>query len=263
LAERWERGAVDPTGWWVSEKLDGVRAYWNGHTLVSRLGKTLHAPAWFLAALPPSIALDGELFTGRGAFNETMRIVMQHAAEKAWADVAFVVFDAPAEDGPFEARARALDALVAALNVPHLRAVEHVQCTGVAHLDAMLARVIEDGGEGLMLRKAGSRYVGRRSPTLLKVKTFHQGEAIVRAHLAGTGHNADRVGSLECELPNGTRFSVGSGLTDAERESPPALGSVITFRYQELSRDGVPRFPTYVGVRLDYAWPPTRDQSIG
>ena len=76
-------------------------------------------------------------------------------------------------------------------------------------------------------------------------------------HLKGAGRHKGRLGALLVELPDGTRFSVGTGFSDAERGAPPPVGSVITFRYQELSDGGVPRFPSYVGVRGDAAWPPT------
>ena len=111
------------------------------------------------------------------------------------------------------------------------------------------------GGEGLMLRQPGSRYEAGRSTTLYKVKSFRDDEARVVGHLAGAGRHKGRLGALEVELRSGVRFSVGTGLSDAERENPPPLGAIITFRYQELSRDGVPRFPSYVGVRVDADFP--------
>jgi DNA ligase-1 len=78
----------------------------------------------------------------------------------------------------------------------------------------------------------------------------------VLGHLAGAGRHKGRLGALAVELPNGTRFSVGTGFSDAERSAPPPIGSTITFRYQELSEGGVPRFPSYIGVRHDAAAPP-------
>jgi DNA ligase-1 len=108
-----------------------------------------------------------------------------------------------------------------------------------------------------MLRRPGSRYESGRSATLLKVKTFRDAEARVLKHLEGSGRHKGRLGALLVELPDGTRFSVGTGFSDAEREHPPAVGSLITFRYQELSEAGVPRFPFYVGVRTAESSPST------
>jgi uncharacterized Fe-S cluster protein YjdI len=62
------------------------------------------------------------------------------------------------------------------------------------------------------------------------------------------------VGALECELPNGKRFDVGSGLTMDQRRKAPKKGSVITFKFQELSNNGHPRFPTFLRVRNDLTW---------
>jgi DNA ligase-1 len=114
-----------------------------------------------------------------------------------------------------------------------------------------LDRIDSLGGEGLMLRQPGSRYEPGRSATLLKVKRFHDAEARVIDHQPGAGRHKGRQGALLVALPDGTQFSVGTGFTDAQRETSPAIGSTITFRYQELSDRGVPRFPSFVRVQLD------------
>lgn len=106
-----------------------------------------------------------------------------------------------------------------------------------------------------MARKPKSRYEAGRSNTLLKVKTFHDAEARVLGHVAGMGRHKGRLGALLVELADGTKFNVGTGFSDREREAPPAIGSLITFRYQELSDGGVPRFPTYVAIRDDVKGP--------
>ncbi len=107
-----------------------------------------------------------------------------------------------------------------------------------------LDRIAALGGEGLMLREPGSRYEAGRSPTLLKVKRFHDAEARVIEHLPGTGRHRGRLGALLVAMPDGTTFSVGTGFTDAQRERPPEVGTLITFRFQELTDRGVPRFPS-------------------
>ena len=251
LAHSWDP-SVDPSGWWMSEKLDGVRAFWNGEHFVSRLGNRFFAPEWFVEKLPKT-PLDGELFGGRKRFQKTVGIVKRFDGGELWKELRFVVFDAPAHEGPFEAR------------IDHCREVcsrageyaswhEHVVCRDVDHLREELARVEALGGEGLMMRRPQSRYEAGRSSSLLKVKTFFDAEAIVVGHEPGAGKHLGRLGALVLELENGTRFNVGSGFSDAERESPPPLGALVTFRYQELSDAGVPRFPTYVGVRIDGEW---------
>jgi DNA ligase-1 len=249
LAHAWEND-VDLTGWWMSEKLDGVRAYWDGNRFFSRQGNPFLAPDWFTAKLP-DFPLDGELFGGRKKFQRTVSIVRRQDRSDSWKELAFVVFDAPRMDAPFEERLARCKQYVEDVAPPHAEWLPHEPCRGMEHLRTELARVEGLGGEGLMLRKPGSRYEAGRSHTLLKVKSFKDDEARVVGHVAGAGRHKGRLGALEVELRDGTRFSVGTGLSDAERENPPAVGSIITFRYQELSNDGVPRFPSYVGVRID------------
>ncbi|HLY11474.1 MAG TPA: DNA ligase [Planctomycetota bacterium] len=255
LAERWDN-VQDLTGWWMSEKLDGVRAYWDGKNFISRLGNLYHAPDWFLEKLPPT-PLDGELWTGRKLFQRTVSIVRRQDKNELWKEVRFLVFDAPALDAPFEER---LDHCRKALDgrPPYAQVHDHQVCKGLDVLRAELARVESLGGEGLMLRMPASKYVQGRSSTLLKVKSFHDAEARVIGHVAGAGRHKGRLGALEVETAEGTRFSVGTGFSDAERGAPPPVGAVITFRYQELSTGGVPRFPSFVGIRTDVKLAPPK-----
>ncbi len=253
LAHVWD-GEADLGGWWMSEKLDGVRAYWDGQRFLSRLGNEYFAPAWFTAGLP-EFALDGELWIDRKAFQRTVSVVRRHDQGEAWRTVKFLVFDAPTHPGSFEDRVQhyhtTLDRRRPAYAQPH----NHEPCRGIDHIRQALAAIEALGGEGLMLRQPGSSYQVGRSTTLLKVKSFFDAEARVIGHQPGAGRHRGRLGALLVELPDGTQFAVGSGLSDADRNKPPALGSIITFRYQELSDGGVPRFPTYVGVRHDFTWP--------
>jgi DNA ligase-1 len=253
LAERWDN-AQDLTGWWLSEKLDGVRAYWDGTALISRLGNPFHAPDWFLAGLP-EVPLDGELWIGRKAFQRTVGIVRRQDRSDLWKEVAFVAFDAPAIDAPFEGAWPSSAPTSSGTGRPTPGRTS-TRCVGAGPPAAELARVEGLGGEGLMVRRPGSRYEVGRSTTLLKIKSFRDAEARVLEHLKGAGRHKGRLGALLVELADGTRFSVGTGFSDAQRESPPPIGSLITFRYQELSDSGVPRFPSFVGPRHDVAWPP-------
>ena len=256
LAHKWELDH-DPTGWWMSEKLDGVRAYWDGEAFVSRQGNKFFAPEWFTADLPAD-TLDGELWVDRKKFQKTIGIVRSGDAGPAWREVSYVVFDAPNARGGFEDRVAHVQKVLARAGAPYARSHAHVRCDGLEHLRAELARVEALGGEGLMLRQPGSKYAIGRSTTLLKVKTFQDAEARVVDYAPGTGKHKGRIGALVVELPGGKRFSIGTGLSDAEREAPPKIGAVVGFRYQELSEDGVPRFPSYVGERIDVELPPAR-----
>ncbi len=252
LAHRWENDR-DLTGWWMSEKLDGVRAYWDGESFYSRLGNRFIAPDWFTAGFP-DMPLDGELWAGRKLFQKTVSIVRRQDAGKVWESVRYLVFDAPRHGGPFEERLELIERLFET-PLPHAAAHEHQICKGLEHMKRELARIEKLDGEGLMLREPASLYEAGRSTTLLKVKSFFDAEAKVVAHLKGKGRHKGRLGALEVVTPEGVSFSVGTGLSDAERESPPPVGSVVTYRYQELTDTGVPRFPSFIGVRTDFEWP--------
>jgi DNA ligase-1 len=253
----------DPTGWWMSEKLDGVRAYWDGKQFLSRNNNIYYAPEWFSAGLP-SHPLDGELWVARKKFDFTNGLVRQQSKSNDWKQVCYRIFDAPEAKGTFEERLQFLKESISSWKAVYAAIHEHCICTGVDHLITELERVTQLGGEGLMLRKPGSSYERTRSTTLLKVKTFLDAEAIVLGYEAGAGRHKGRVGALLARFGNGKEFKVGTGLKDREREKPPAIGSVINVKYQELTKDGIPRFPVFVGIRTDgnpNDPPPTRTAS--
>ncbi len=246
LAQTWDN-ATDLTDWWMSEKLDGVRAYWDGRQFLSRQGNVFHAPDWFVSGLPDA-TLDGELWIGRKQFQRTVSIVRRQDKSDHWKQVRFLVFDAPSCTGGFEERLKFLADTLTAGQQPYARLHEHSRCQGLSQLHEELARIESLGGEGLMLRQPGSTYEAGRSFTLLKIKNFRDAEAIVLSHQPGKGRFKGMLGALGVQLPDGTEFSVGTGFSDLERVNPPPVGTVITFRYQEFSDAGVPRFPSFVRV---------------
>lgn len=248
LAHSWDN-VEDLTDWWMSEKLDGVRAYWDGQQFFSRQGNLYHAPDWFIAKLPP-IPLDGELWLDRKSFQRTVSIVRRQDKSDLWKEISYVVFDAPAISAPFESRQAEIAEHLRGLEAP-VRLLEQSRCEGHEHLRDTLRKIESIGGEGLMLRQPGSLYEAGRSTSLLKVKSFHDAEARVIEHLPGSGKHKGRMGALLVELPDGIQFSVGTGFSDALRENPPPPGSLITFRYQELTDRGAPRFPSFVRIRSD------------
>ncbi len=249
LANVWTP-SIDPTGWWVSEKYDGLRGFWDGEKLWSRKGNAIQAPDYFLAELPKGIALDGELWMGRGKFEETISTVLSQKPDERWKGVRFMVFDAPQAPGTFEQRMEFLKATLPTEN-QFVKPVVQERCKGTKQLLAERDRIVALGGEGLMLRKPESEYEAKRSPTLLKVKPQDDAEATVIAHLPGKGKYAGKLGSLRVKTAEGREFSIGTGFTDAQRESPPAIGTLITFRYRGLTAKGLPRFPSFLRVRKD------------
>jgi DNA ligase-1 len=246
-----ERGEADLSAYWVSEKYDGIRAYWDGHELLTREGNVIHAPMWFVAGWPPD-ALDGELWIGRGRFEEVASTVRDlKPDDAAWRRVRYMVFDLPAHPGPFTKRLAALKTLLANLSVPWLEFVPQVKVADRAALQRKLQDVVAAGGEGLMLHLGNSLYRGGRSDDLLKFKPLADAEARVIAYLPGKGKYRGLLGALVVQRPDGLRFRLGSGFTDDQRRHPPPIGSWVTYSYQGLTEKGVPRFARFVRVRND------------
>lgn len=258
LAKPWD--GTDPTGWWMSEKLDGMRAYWTGSDLFTRNGNPIAAPTWFTDLLPAGVALDGEVYMGRGLFQETMSVARKlTASDPRWSELKYMAFDAPDVAGGCEKRFAALQAYVDAACARWSRKgpcpivyVDQIRCTSPAHLKKVHAEIERLRGEGVMLRKSGSAYSRTRTSDLLKVKNFHDEEARITGYTKGTGKHAGKLGAYEAKLvSSGVAFKIGTGISDAERARPLKIGTIVTVSYQELTRDGVPRFPSLVGAR-DY-----------
>jgi DNA ligase-1 len=253
LAKNFSDMSVDPTGWWASEKLDGVRAYWDGKRFISRQGNVFSAPEFFTKGLPKDATLDGELWMGRRKFQDTLSVVKRQGSPDRWRSIRYLVFDAPSVPGAFEARLEKAKSLVVRAKNPHVMLVEHKKVRDAKSLQAMLKRVVGAGGEGLMLRKPGSLYEHKRSATLLKLKIFRDAEAKVVGHEPGSGKHKGKLGALVVETVGGKkiRFKLGTGLSDALRKNPPKIGSIVTYRYMDVTEGGVPKGASFVAVR-DY-----------
>lgn len=240
---------LDPTGWLVSEKLDGVRAYWDGQRLWFRSGLPVAAPAWFTAALP-RLPLDGELWLGRRRFEALVSTVRRHQPVDAeWRAIRLMVFELPGAAGPFEQRAQAIGRLVRQHAEGVLGAVEQRTVASREALQRLLEETVADGGEGLVLHRADAPFVSGRTPLLLKLKPQSDAEAQVIGHLAGRGKHAGRLGALRVRTADGVVFHIGTGFSDAQREAPPPLGSWVTFTHQGLTEAGLPRFASYLRQR--------------
>ncbi len=241
---------IHPARYWVSEKLDGVRARWDGQALRLRNGAVIAAPAWFIAPLP-GFPLDGELWRGRGRCDELSGIVRrERPADADWRAVRYMLFDLPGADGDFSQRLARMQQLVEATAADWIRVVPQQRLADHAALQALFDEVVAGGGEGLMLHRADARWTVGRSDALLKLTPFLDAEATVLAHLPGKGRHRGRLGALEVVDAAGRRFRIGSGFTDAQRAAPPAIGAVVTYRYRELTPRGQPRFPVFLRERL-------------
>ena len=249
LAEKY-RQDIDLSAYWVSEKLDGVRAFWDGERLISRGGNAFSAPSWFTAGFP-RVALDGELWAGRGRFEETASIVARSIPHDGWRQVRYMVFDLPADPDVFDVRLQNLRAVVATSQNEFLAVVVQKQIADHKSLLNKLDEVILAGGEGLMLHRGDSRYHGGRGMDLLKLKRFDDAEGIVIAHNPGKGKFTGMMGSVTVRTADGITVKVGSGFSDDERKTPPPIGATITFKHQGFTGTGKPRFPVFWRIRED------------
>ena len=245
------RNQVDVGQYLVSEKLDGVRGIWDGQTLRFRSGRTINAPAWFLDGLPKR-PLDGELWMGRGTFERLSGIVRREVSDDAeWRQVRYMIFELPGAPGTFAQRAEQIRETVKQANVPWLREIEQFRVVDPDSLKKRMKEVVKAGGEGLMLHRADAPYETGRSDTLLKMKPWEDAEAVVIGHLPGKGKHAGQMGALRVRAEDGREFSLGSGFTDRVRRDPPAVGTTVTYRYHDLTRTGLPRFASFLRVRVD------------
>ena len=240
---------IDIKNYLVSEKLDGVRAYWDGKNLISREGNVFNAPQWFVKDFPIE-HLEGELWIARGKFEELSGIVRkQNPDESSWRKVRLMLFDMPQHHGIFVERLAAMKELVAKVQSPYLQIIE--QSTFLSHeeLKKHLEKLVKNGAEGLMLHRANSFYQAQRNDDLLKLKTYEDEEAVVIAHIAGNGKFSGMMGAMLVENRDKIRFKIGSGFSETQRKSPPKIGSVITYKFYGKTKNNRPRFPSFLRSR--------------
>lgn len=248
LANVWSEN-LDPTQYLVSEKYDGARAMWDGTTLRFRSGRTVNAPSWFIAQLPPE-KLDGELWIARGKFEQLSAAVRRTTPQDdEWREIKYMVFELPDANGTFAERYAAIQSITKRINVPAIRAVEQKRGTTREALRTQLNAIVKAGGEGLMLHIADAPYLTGRSDALLKLKPLEDTEAKVIAHVPGRGKYAGMMGALRVEMPDGKRFKIGTGFSDEMRKNPPPIGTTITYTYRGLTPSGLPRFASFLRIR--------------
>lgn len=247
-------------GWVMSEKLDGVRAYWDGKQLISRNGQVFAVPKFFTEGFPP-FELDGELWLGREAFAETVSIVNRQQPHDGWKKLTYQIFEVPNQLGGLVSRLGVLEEYLLKNPNRYLKVIAQSKVDSKGQAQAELTRVIELGGEGLVLRDPTKPYQVGRSASALKLKMKEDAECRVTGYTKGRGKYRGQVGALVCEIVEGPfthlrgatarTIKVGSGLSDADRQQPPVIGRLITFQYIGLTKNGLPRFPVYLRVRAD------------
>lgn len=241
--------SMKPADYLVSEKLDGVRALWDGSALRFRSGRPIAAPGWFLSGLPP-VGLDGELWMGRRSFEVLSGVVRKESPlDSEWRGVRYMVFDLPQQPQRFAERAARVRELLEAAQQPWLMALAQTKLPDAAALQTRLNEVVAAGGEGLVLHRADALWSAGRSDDVRKLKPVPDEEGIVIAHIPGKGKYQGRMGALLLQTPEGQRFVLGTGFSDALRAEPPAVGSVVTYRYRDRTASGLPKFASFMRVR--------------
>ncbi len=232
------------SGWVMSEKLDGVRAYWDGKHLISRGGKIIHAPQWFTKDYPP-FPVDGELWTKRGDFDHISSIVRDKIPTIEWSKITHNIFEVPDAKGNLFERLKRVKPYESNI----IRIIPQIPLKSKKDMQNFLSLIESKGGEGVVLRDPNAPYIAKRTSKALKVKSFYDTECTVVGYKEGKGKYKGVLGSLTCKLTNGVLFNIGSGFSDKERKNPPKIGDIVTFKYKEMTKNFKPRFPVFLRVR--------------
>jgi DNA ligase-1 len=231
-------------GWMMSEKLDGIRAYWDGKNLLSRSGKIIHAPKWFIRDYPP-FAIDGELWTKRGDFERISSIVRDKIPGAGWREIKHYIFEVPDVEGGLLARLAKVKPYLGSV----IKIIPQIKVKDRADLKRFLQEIEQEGGEGVVVRDPDAPYIAKRTSKVLKVKSFNDAECEITGYSQGKGKFRGWVGAIKCKLKNGTIFKIGSGLSNKFRKNPPPIGSAVTFKYKEITKYGKPRFPVFLRLK--------------
>ncbi len=234
------------SGWMMSEKLDGIRGYWDGKTLRTKNNHIIHAPKYFTKNFPP-FALDGELWTKREDFERIQSIVLDEIPSDEWKLLTYNVFEVPHAKGNFLQRLNLVDPY----HDRYLKTIKQLKCRDKKHLQTFLKEIETKGGEGVIIKNPSLDYFTGRSSQILKVKSFHDMEGEVIGYHDGKGKYKNMLGSLRIRLKNGVEFNLGGGFSDADRSNPPRVGSIVTFKYYSLTKLGKPKYASFMRIRVD------------
>jgi len=234
------------SGWVMSEKLDGVRGYWNGKAMYTKQGTRLFPPKGFTTGFPP-FELDGELWRKRQDFEYVQSAVSQH--QGTWEDISYNIFEVPHAKGDFLTRLKKAEVWFQKHSNQHVSIIPQYPCPDEDALQRYLRQVISKGGEGVMLKEPGLKYFQGRSVHLLKVKEAQDMEGVVTKVIY---NSSGKMKSLELQLDDGVRFRLGNGFSDQEREHPPLVGQKVTFKYYGFTKNAKPKFASFLRLRSSY-----------
>jgi DNA ligase-1 len=268
-----------PIGWYMSEKFDGQRALWDGEKFVTRGSANgyprvyPYVPDWFITLMPPGIALDGEFYTKRSAFQEIgflkSKLSGKHTKEeldKKWIMLKYQVFDLPTNE-PFEKRMESLEKIVHSrckewdkIKLPSyltkgecpLLFTKQYLIKNENQIDTFYNELVSNEAEGIMIRAPKIPYIPKRTRFMLKLKPEEDDECVIVGYKPGEGKYKNMLGSFLCEKGN-KQFYVG-GMTDEIRKNylqTHPVGTKITYKFTFLTDDNLPRHPRYKGIPGD------------
>ena len=248
-----------------------------------------YVPIWFRACMPPGIALDGELYLGRNRFNETTSILKtglkpesqrtkrdpsQQELDERWSGIQYRVFDVIKSGDVYEERQRQLKQIVKErcliwekMSVPFylnkqacpIVFTEQHRVTSVEQLTQLYNQLVLEDAEGVMVHAPGIPYIARRTKMLLKMKLIADSECVIIGYKDGEGKYSGMLGSFYCrDTVSLKEFHLG-GMTDDIRngynkkrsEFYHPVGTLVTYTYNGVTPDGIPRHPRYKGIRYD------------
>ncbi len=290
LAKEFKAAWVEGNVFYLQPKLNGHRMIWDGKKLWTRQAKEIVSVPGLISELEdlfPDIPLDGELYCHGMSFQEITKIGRRTVNIKDNKRLCMHIYDMPVKNLGFADRWYELTTKYGKTiqKSERLRLVETIGPVEADESDLenpQNLNIFRKEYEGTMLRLANGPYkFGKRSSDLLKIKKFHDAEALItgvtqyqtfekifvpkntpgaRKKSNGTyvkngkGTLHEMMGALVCKLKNGSVFEIGSGFNHEERKqfwANPPIGQTVTFQYQEFSDGGIPIFPTYLRMKTD------------
>jgi DNA ligase 1 len=230
--------------WYMSEKLDGIRAYWDGENMYTKNGNKIYAPNWFVKNFP-KFELDGELWTKRDDFENIQNIVLDNIPSSKWNEITYNIFEVPNEKGNFSKRLEKLSNYLKIHKNEYLKIIPQIKCKNKSHLNSYLQELLDKKAEGIIIKNPDLEYFIGRSENILKVKKFYDDEGIV----IGINYKDKKFKSLIIKQKNGVIFNLGGGFSNKQRLNPPKIGDTITFKYYGLTKNNKPKFASFLKIR--------------
>lgn len=238
-----------PQSFVYSEKLDGVRAFWDGKNLYSKGGKLLTPPSFFTQNFPP-FAIEGELWSKRGDFENTVSILKSTKKKEKWRELKFYIFEVPNQQGGILKRLEVLEAYLASQPAPFISIIPQLPLNTLQALQDALSAITQAGGEGVVVREKDAPYYTGRNKKAMKLKLYEDRECKITSYVQGKGKFENLVGSIIC-LDGDVEFKIGSGMSEDFRKNPPKVGTIITYKYFGLNKNKLPKFPVFLRIRSD------------